>query len=511
MKNFSKVLRVSLAIILMMSWTGCGASSGGGGDDSDLQTDQALKIVELENENANEFASQSIIYFDSVEEYFEELEAGTGGIDLTGMTVDDLITILGQDQVDILADKILSIYSNEIEPAAEAMDIAYNDLVLSEQEYEDYLNSGPAASMVQPAGFFTGAVICAAGGILLTGMGTILYCVNEVIKENQACIKMRMDEGKTEAVATLACTLQFRESIKNCGIDIATSAYTTALSAHAGGYKVIQFLIDTYSGVDSVKKIKTVLGERGCSTNQVFVEQTTSDNLIDMAVEPNPDASYFIGIGEEGLFTVPEGDWKFMVVADGYARGLTGCVNVSGDGETIEESVAMVPSDKVKELGSDQDGDGYTVCQSDCDDENGFIYPGATEICDDLIDNDCNDEVDCDDSFCVNDPACEEIETWYVWYVDNIGLKPVMVGTNESFEADRLCSSYPGGGTSSTTLMDKVAIVEAYATRESAIDAACGQFTNIRAVSPTSTFIWTDWLADRSGQRHDIDELGGCQ
>jgi hypothetical protein len=510
MKSFSKVLRVSLAMILMMGWTGCGGSSGGGGDGPDSQTDQALKIVELENENANEFASQSILYFDAVEEYFEELEAGTSGIDLTGMTVDDLVAILGQEQVDILADKILSIYSNKIEPAAKAMDTAYNDLVLSEQEYEDYLNPG-AASMVQPAGLVTGTVLCAAGGILLTGMGTILYCVNEVIKENQACIKMRMDEGKTKAIATLACTLQFREAIKNCSIDIATSAYTTALSAGAGGYKIIQFLIDTYSGVDSAIKIKTVIGERGCSTNQGFVGQSTNDSWTDVAIAPKPDASYFIGIGEEGLFTVPEGDWKFMVVADGYARGLTGCVNVYGDGEIIDESVTMVPSDKVKELGSDQDGDGYTVCQSDCDDENDLIYPGAVEICDDLIDNDCNDEVDCDDSLCVNDPACEEIETWYVWYVDNIGLKPVMVGTNESFEADRLCSSYPGGGTSPTTLMDKVAIVEAYATRESATEAACSQFTNIRAVPASSTFIWTDWLADLGGERHDIDELGGCQ
>ena len=110
MKAFSKVLRVSLAIILMMGWTGCGGGSGDGGDDSASQTDQAIKIVEQENNSANEFASQSILYFDAIEEYLEELEIGTGGIDLTGMTVDDLVNLLGQGQVDNLADKILSIY-----------------------------------------------------------------------------------------------------------------------------------------------------------------------------------------------------------------------------------------------------------------------------------------------------------------------------------------------------------------------------------------------------------------
>jgi len=200
-----------------------------------------------------------------------------------------------------------------------------------------------------------------------------------------------------------------------------------------------------------------------------------------------------------------------MAVADGYARSMTGCVSVSGTGEIIEETVTMVPSDEAKDVVDDLDGDGYNACEGDCDNNAASVYPGATEICGDTIDNDCDDAIDCLDTDCAQDEGCIATESWYVWYADNIGLKPVMVGTNTSFAADTLCSSYPGGGTSPTTLMDKIAIVEAYSTRESAIDAACGQFTNIRAVLPTSTFIWTDWLADRGGQRHDIDELGGCQ
>ena len=43
--------------------------------------------------------------------------------------------------------------------------------------------------------------------------------------------------------------------------------------------------------------------------------------------------------------------------------------------------------------GLDFDGDGFTVCEGDCDDNNPDIYPGNTEICDGL-DNDCNGEVD---------------------------------------------------------------------------------------------------------------------
>jgi hypothetical protein len=38
----------------------------------------------------------------------------------------------------------------------------------------------------------------------------------------------------------------------------------------------------------------------------------------------------------------------------------------------------------------DNDGDGYTECEGDCDDGNASLYPGAPEICDGL-NNDCSD------------------------------------------------------------------------------------------------------------------------
>jgi hypothetical protein len=44
--------------------------------------------------------------------------------------------------------------------------------------------------------------------------------------------------------------------------------------------------------------------------------------------------------------------------------------------------------------GLDSDGDGFSLCEGDCNDNNALISPGSMEICNDGIDNNCDSEVD---------------------------------------------------------------------------------------------------------------------
>jgi len=54
----------------------------------------------------------------------------------------------------------------------------------------------------------------------------------------------------------------------------------------------------------------------------------------------------------------------------------------------------------------DNDNDGFTVDQGDCNDNDQYTYPGAAEYCNDGADNDCNGRTDCQDNSCSSDPAC---------------------------------------------------------------------------------------------------------
>jgi hypothetical protein len=85
--------------------------------------------------------------------------------------------------------------------------------------------------------------------------------------------------------------------------------------------------------------------------------------------------------------------WYADADGDGYGdpgTGATACSQPSGtvaDGSDCDDDDASLNQD-------DADADGYSTCEDDCDDAEASTNPGAEEIADDGVDNDCDGEID---------------------------------------------------------------------------------------------------------------------
>jgi hypothetical protein len=122
-------------------------------------------------------------------------------------------------------------------------------------------------------------------------------------------------------------------------------------------------------------------------------------------VEYDESSSNLATTGDFPDWFVPDpGEWRTDTVDlsgfSGEPNVLIGFVNISGWGNNL-----YLDNVNVHGGGSpgDQDGDGYTVANGDCDDSDASVHPNAPEDCGDGADNDCDGDTDGADSDCAGD------------------------------------------------------------------------------------------------------------
>jgi hypothetical protein len=127
-------------------------------------------------------------------------------------------------------------------------------------------------------------------------------------------------------------------------------------------------------------------------------DETNSPSYIELSAEGAPSTLDNDGDGQSPA----DGDCN-----DDDATSYTGADEIC-DGRDNDCNGA-VPANEV-----DADGDGYRLCDDDCDDDDGGVYPGAVEVCDDK-DTDCDgtnaDHADSDgDGYSICDDDCDDGE-----------------------------------------------------------------------------------------------------
>jgi len=111
-------------------------------------------------------------------------------------------------------------------------------------------------------------------------------------------------------------------------------------------------------------------------------------------------------------FVPAPGQWRTDSVDlsgfSGEPNVLIGFTNTSGWGNNLYLDNVNIHGGSSPD---DQDGDGYTVANGDCDDNDPTAHPNAPEDCGDGVDNDCDGDVDGNDADCAGDDDAGDDDT----------------------------------------------------------------------------------------------------
>ncbi|MFN8256277.1 MAG: ribosomal protein L7/L12 [Bacteroidales bacterium] len=179
-------------------------------------------------------------------------------------------------------------------------------------------------------------------------------------------------------------------------------------------YKLESFSTLNYTGPDD---IKNALFTNGPIVVIIDVYSDLYDYQTGIYIRNSNNftgsmTNLIIGYNDEEQYWILRNNWGTSWGENGYYR------------VAYSQTGSIVKTDFIWKLGDiDYDADGYSVAEGDCNDADASVNPGASEICGDGVDQDCNgSDLECNsandndlDGFTVSQGDCNDF---------NIGIHP---------------------------------------------------------------------------------------